>query len=156
MSVQYKTSDGWKNISSSSNNAVDTVADGNMSPVTSNAVYDALKPVVVTISAESGFTTSNETKCFKVGNLCTLSFIISGPIAGYTKLATGLPVPATVDGNNRIVNFSVSVTITGTGGLGREVAGEAYVDGNGALFIRGYNDVAGDGTVYGSVTYVCE
>lgn len=42
MSVQYKTSDGWKNISSSSNNAVDTVADGNMSPVTSNAVYDKL------------------------------------------------------------------------------------------------------------------
>lgn len=40
MSVQYKTSDGWKNISSSSNNAVDTVADGNMNPVTSNAVYD--------------------------------------------------------------------------------------------------------------------
>lgn len=40
MSVQYKSSDGWKNISSSSNNAVDTVADGNMNPVTSNAVYD--------------------------------------------------------------------------------------------------------------------
>lgn len=42
MSVQYKTKDGWKNISSSSNNAVDTVADGNMNPVTSNAVYDGL------------------------------------------------------------------------------------------------------------------
>ena len=42
MSVQYKTNGGWKNISSSSNNAVDTVADGNMSPVTSNAVYDKL------------------------------------------------------------------------------------------------------------------
>lgn len=42
MSVQYKTSDGWKNISSSSNNAVDTVENGNMSPVTSNAVYDKL------------------------------------------------------------------------------------------------------------------
>lgn len=40
MSVQYKTSDGWKNISSSSNNAVDTVENGNMNPVTSNAVYD--------------------------------------------------------------------------------------------------------------------
>lgn len=42
MSVQYKTSDGWKNISSSSNNAVDTVENGNMNPVTSNAVYDAI------------------------------------------------------------------------------------------------------------------
>ena len=46
MSVQYKTSDGWKNISSSSNNAVDTVENGNMSPVTSNAVYDALQRIV--------------------------------------------------------------------------------------------------------------
>ena len=40
MSVQYKSEDGWKNISSSSNNAVDTVADGNMNPVTSNAVWE--------------------------------------------------------------------------------------------------------------------
>lgn len=42
MSVQYKSADGWKNISSSSNNAVDTVENGNMNPVTSNAVYDAI------------------------------------------------------------------------------------------------------------------
>ena len=43
MSVKYKQSGDWKDISSSSNNAVDTVADGNMNPVTSNAVYDAIK-----------------------------------------------------------------------------------------------------------------
>lgn len=43
MSVQYKSADGWKNISSSSNNAVDTVENGNMNPVTSNAVYDKLQ-----------------------------------------------------------------------------------------------------------------
>lgn len=42
MSVQYKSADGWKNISSSSNNAVDAVENGNMNPVTSNAVYDKL------------------------------------------------------------------------------------------------------------------
>lgn len=40
MSVQYKSADGWKNISSSSNNAVDAVTNGDMHPVTSNAVYD--------------------------------------------------------------------------------------------------------------------
>lgn len=40
MSVQYKSADGWKNISSSSNNAVDTVENGNMNPVTSNAVWE--------------------------------------------------------------------------------------------------------------------
>lgn len=45
MSVQYKESGTWKDISSGSNNAVDTVEDGNMSPITSNAVYDALTTV---------------------------------------------------------------------------------------------------------------
>lgn len=42
MSVKYKQSGTWKDISSSSNNAVDTVENGNMNPVTSNAVYDGL------------------------------------------------------------------------------------------------------------------
>ena len=42
MSVKYKSSDGWKDISSSSNNAVDTVENGNMNPITSNAVFDGL------------------------------------------------------------------------------------------------------------------
>ena len=37
MSVQYKSADGWKNISSSSNNAVE---NENMNPVTSNAVTE--------------------------------------------------------------------------------------------------------------------
>jgi len=43
MSVQYKSADGWKNISSSNNSAdtVDTVENGKMNPVTSNAVYDS-------------------------------------------------------------------------------------------------------------------
>lgn len=40
MSVQYKESGTWKNISSSSNNAVDTVENENMNPVTSNAVWE--------------------------------------------------------------------------------------------------------------------
>lgn len=63
MSVQYKSADGWKNISSSSNNAVDIVENGNMNPVTSNAVYDALPifeqyilpPVSYTIAPNSVF-----------------------------------------------------------------------------------------------------
>lgn len=54
MSVQYKTSDGWKNISSSSNNAVDSVADGNMSPVTSNAVYDKFASIAAVDSVTNG------------------------------------------------------------------------------------------------------
>jgi len=45
MAVLYKTNGEWKDISSSSNNAVDVVdavENGNMKPVTSNAVYVAL------------------------------------------------------------------------------------------------------------------
>jgi len=45
MAVLYKTNGEWKDISSSSNNAVDVVdavENGNMNPVTSNAVYVAL------------------------------------------------------------------------------------------------------------------
>ena len=42
MGIQYKSNGTWKNISSSSNNAVDTVENGNMNPVTSNAVYDMI------------------------------------------------------------------------------------------------------------------
>ena len=47
------TLDGWKNISSSSNNAVDTIENGNMNPVTSNAVYDALNASETTITGST-------------------------------------------------------------------------------------------------------
>lgn len=43
MAVKYKKNGTWYDISSSSNNAVDTVENGNLNPVTSNAVYDNLK-----------------------------------------------------------------------------------------------------------------
>lgn len=43
MAVKYKKNGTWYDISSSSNNAVDAVENGNLNPVTSNAVYDALK-----------------------------------------------------------------------------------------------------------------
>lgn len=43
MAVKYKKNGTWYDISSSSNNAVDAVENGNMHPVTSNAVYDNLK-----------------------------------------------------------------------------------------------------------------
>lgn len=42
MAVKYKKNGTWYDISSSSNNAVDAVENGNLNPVTSNAVYDAL------------------------------------------------------------------------------------------------------------------
>jgi hypothetical protein len=42
MAVLYKTNGEWKDISSSSNNVVDAVENGNLNPVTSNAVYDVM------------------------------------------------------------------------------------------------------------------
>jgi len=58
MAVLYKTNGEWKDISSSSNNVVDAVENGNMSPVTSNAVYDAMNTKqdvikIITVHAEN-------------------------------------------------------------------------------------------------------
>jgi hypothetical protein len=56
MAVLYKTNGEWKDISSSSNNAVDAVENGNMNPVTSNAVYDAMntkQDVIKTITVHA-------------------------------------------------------------------------------------------------------
>ena len=74
MSVQYKTTDGWKNISSSSNNAVDVVADGNMNPVTSNAVYDkfAIQASTITIDT-SVYNVNSWFTLRKSGNVVCLS-----------------------------------------------------------------------------------
>lgn len=62
MSVKYKQSGTWKDISSSSNNAVDTVADGNMNPVTSNAVYDALQHSITELTPTISLTNGNSTR----------------------------------------------------------------------------------------------
>lgn len=71
MSVQYKTSDGWKNISSSSNNAVDTVADGNMNPVTSNAVYGVLNKSVTITNKTFTIPTGSYVSWFNLTGLTT-------------------------------------------------------------------------------------
>lgn len=47
MGVKYKKNGTWYDIGSSSNNAVDAVENGNLNPVTSNAVYDELKNYVI-------------------------------------------------------------------------------------------------------------
>ena len=92
MSVQYKSADGWKNISSSSNNAVDTVENGNMNPVTSNAVYDKLKSTNIT-----GLTLSNsvqEYTAISTGNLVIITVIANFTNVTpntYVALITGLP-----------------------------------------------------------------
>lgn len=92
MSVQYKSADGWKNISSSSNNAVDTVENGNMNPVTSNAVYDKLKVTNIT-----GLTVDSHVESYtalRMGDLVIVSIVVGfeGVTTNtYIDLITGLP-----------------------------------------------------------------
>lgn len=106
MSVQYKTSDGWKNISSSSNNAVDTVADGNMSPVTSNAVFDGLTQEV---SDRNTAISNDRTSHFG----CNTSAVVS--VMGAQTVTSSVSWTAT---GNGYVYFDVRLT-EGTGASAR-------------------------------------
>jgi hypothetical protein len=99
MSVQYKSSDGWKNISSSSNNAVDTVENGNMNPVTSNAVYDALNTFETIPITPNSHVTSGTITCKKCGhlvevNLQSVMTDIASGTGSNTIFASGFPKPA--------------------------------------------------------------
>ena len=101
MSVQYKTEDGWKNISTSSNNAVDSVTDGNMNPVTSNAVYDALNTITTG-------TLVNDEDCIikyaKVGILYILTIYTKGAYTGSKALGITLKNPG--EGIKTAMNWS--------------------------------------------------
>ena len=101
MSVQYKSSDGWKNISSSSNNAVDTVENGNMNPVTSNAVYDTLNTVttgnatILSGASVDPADTFNSITWYKRGGVVTVNGhlkVVETPTF-LSKVAEGLPIP---------------------------------------------------------------
>ena len=94
MSVQYKTANGWKNISSSSNNAVDTVENGNMNPVTSNAVYDELNTVTTgTATIDTTNVNSGTVTWKKLGRLVfvTISDLSPKSTSSNIRFATGLP-----------------------------------------------------------------
>lgn len=96
MSVQYKTSDGWKNISSSSNNAVDTVENGNMNPVTSNAVYDKLNTVETIPITPNSHVTSGTITCKKWGHYVEVNLqnVVTDLTGGNIVFASGFPKPA--------------------------------------------------------------
>ena len=99
MAVLYKTNGEWKDISSSSNNAVDAVENGNMNPVTSNAVYDALAPIDISSSvtvSPSVTIRADSLHVVKSGYTVDVSFIIesiSDLSSQYIDILTGLPTP---------------------------------------------------------------
>lgn len=118
MSVQYKTSDGWQNISSSSNNAVDTVENGNMNPVTSNAVYDKMNVVgqVYDISP-AAFTLSGNSQTVNCGTLNKGKYLIVVSLLSYCtydncKLFVG---PASVVDIGRCNGITGGIQQTGIG-----------------------------------------
>jgi len=137
MAVKYKKNGTWYDISSSSNNAVDAVENGNMNPVTSNAVYDELYPA--TSSTPTPITTG---VCGNVSwSSCTITrygklvqFTInnlqipngaSGQI-GQTAIATGFP-PAElrtyIPCKNVASNSAAFVAIANNGNVG-----QLYID----------------------------
>lgn len=148
MSVQYKTEDGWKNISSSSNNAVDTVADGNMNPVTSNAVYDALTPVDITSqitwTTENFTVSSYETSVFKIGRLVIAN--IRGTLlsnSSYTKIGSGFPELAA---DSLEMDFPFTIKAGGADKSGNGLVyktGDIYIESN-----------AGTGVLVASFSYI--
>jgi hypothetical protein len=80
MAVKYKKNGTWYDISSSSNNAVDAVENGNMNPVTSNAVYDVTNPSSVSspITRNTTYTSAiEEVSAYKVGRLAQLHAYVS-------------------------------------------------------------------------------
>lgn len=126
MSVQYKSADGWKNISSSSNNAVDTVENGNMNPVTSNAVYDKLNVVgqVYDISP-AAFTLSGSEQAVSCGALNKGKYIIVVSLLNH--ISYGYCSFHTVGGSVPIVNLGRCETTDNAGQLQQTGVGFANI-----------------------------
>lgn len=116
MSVQYKSSDGWKNISSSSNNAVDTVENGNMNPVTSNAVYDKLNTVETIPITPNSHVTSGVITCKKCGHYVEVNLqnVVTDLTGGNIVFASGFPKPAINERHNCFTVHAMSAGVIGS------------------------------------------
>ena len=126
--VAYITDDGNGDLQ-----PVDAVVDGNMHPVTSNAVYDALTPVDIT--SQITYNTTNftvfaiETRIWKIGKLVVVN--LKGTLnnaTGYINLANGFPSPAS---NNNVINFPFVVNDGNAAG-----SGSGYIFKEGGLNSR--------------------
>ena len=135
---------------------VDTVADGNMNPVTSNAVYDALTPVDITSSispiankAEWDIIGGPENKVYRIGNLVIVNIRFNTlTTASYEAVISGFPI---AKGTNKIVNFNYTRD-TGSGcenGIG-------YIDGAGDLKFRFGTTHTGNYQTFVNFSYIAE
>lgn len=132
MSVQYKESGTWKDISSGSNNAVDTVENGNMNPVTSNAVYDAVTPITTVTSG----TVANIGSWTKYGKV--VHFVL-------TTTSTYLP-----DGGTFTLPFKPAITDSFPTWWGATFFGYLDLNTNGTALKQGGTNA----NLYSSFTYI--
>lgn len=133
MAVKYKKNGTWHDISSSSNNTVDAVENGNLNPVTSNAVYDELYPAApstptpittgvcgVVAWASCTITRYGKLVQFTIDNL-QIPNGASGQL-GQTAIATGFP-PAElrtyIPCKNVASNGAAFVAIANNGNVGQ-------------------------------------
>ena len=156
MAVKYKKNGTWYDISSSSNNAVDAVENGNLNPVTSNAVYDALTPIDITSNitpiankAEWDSTGGAENKVYMIGKLVIVSIRFNTlTTAAYEAIISGFPI---AKGTNKIVNFNY----TRDTGNGCE-SGIGYIDGAGDLKLRIGTTYTGNYQTNVNFSYIAE
>ena len=109
---------------------IDSITDGQHRPPTSNAVYDALTPVDIT--SQITYNTTNftvfaaETRIWKIGKLVVVN--LKGTLnnaSGYTNLANGFPIPVS---NFNVINFPFSVNDGNAAGSGAGYIRKADLD----------------------------
>lgn len=159
MSVQYKSADGWKNISSSSNNAVDTVENGNMNPVTSNAVYDKFASIAAVDAVTNNDlhpVTSNAVYDKLYGNAgAYYSVSVSRPAGGWTiDSSTGHMTVSSVDLTIANVPAGVYLAWIEASGDQNTTGGRHYCYNNSiARSSFGYQETGWGGTIWPSCIY---
>jgi len=87
--AQYGIANITDDVASGVPIVVDAVTDGDMNPVTSNAVYDFVQVITPTL----GPSISGNLRCFKIGKLVIVSGdVVYDGVNELSTLATGLPV----------------------------------------------------------------
>lgn len=139
---------------------VDVIADGNMNPVTSNAVYDALNdtPIEITPTLESGFTSGTFNKVYVFNKSKKLVLKIgcaknSGDLV--TERFCSFPAPSWLDTKSWGYYIPVAIRNTGSGSITTAVLSFHIVDGNGILGIEGpssgYQEIRAFGSIVQSI-----
>lgn len=120
---------------------VDVVQDGNMNPVTSNGVFDYMKPVDITSTVTINNTYCDTLKVIRSGNVIDVVFTTKNNVTeSNAGLALGLPKPASGE-------ISYGTEVYGSGAITY-----SRVERSGSLIAQCTSSLTGTG----HVIYVCE